>query len=72
MLGSGRAHESAEEELRAGGGGGDGGADGGGGEGAGGKGGKKKARGKKVIDPTLLGFSVESSRIMQGEIEHAE
>ena len=33
--------------------------------------GKKKGRNKKA-DPSLLGFSVESSRIMQGEIQHAE
>ena len=26
----------------------------------------------KAVDPTLLGFSVESSRLMQGEILHAE
>jgi len=32
--------------------------------------GKKKQKGKKrVVDPSLLGFSVTSSRIMQGEIE---
>ena len=31
---------------------------------------KKKQKAKKrVVDPSLLGFSVTSSRIMQGEIE---
>ena len=35
-----------------------------------GKAGSKKGRGKKgSLDPSLLGFSVESSRIMQGEID---
>jgi len=34
--------------------------------------GKKAGRGKKVADPSLLGFSVESSRIMQGEIDFPE
>jgi len=32
----------------------------------------KKGRGKKLTDPSLLGFSVESSRIMQGEIDFPE
>ena len=32
----------------------------------------RKGRGKKVADPSLLGFSVESSRIMQGEIDFPE
>ena len=32
----------------------------------------KKGKGNKKADPSLLGFSVESSRIMQGEIEYAE
>ena len=32
----------------------------------------KGKRGKKVADPSLLGFSVESSRIMQGEIDFPE
>jgi len=32
----------------------------------------KKNRGKKMSDPSLLGFSVESSRIMQGEIDFPE
>jgi hypothetical protein len=32
----------------------------------------KSKRGKKVADPSLLGFSVESSRIMQGEIDFPE
>lgn len=30
---------------------------------------KKKVKGKKKLDPNLLGFSVSSNRIMQGEIE---
>lgn len=29
----------------------------------------KKGRKKGAVDPSLLGFSVESSRIMQGEID---
>ena len=35
---------------------------------------KRNKAGKKgkAVDPTLLGFSVESSRLMQGEILHAE
>ena len=32
----------------------------------------KKGRGKKAADSSLLGFSVESSRIMQGEIDFPE
>lgn len=36
-------------------------------------GGKKKGKkGKKVVDPSLLGFSVTSNRIMMGEIQHIE
>lgn len=34
--------------------------------------GKSKRKGKKKVDPSLLGFSVESSRIMQGEIDFPE
>ena len=34
-----------------------------------GKAGGKKGRKKGAVDPSLLGFSVESSRIMQGEID---
>ena len=37
--------------------------------------GKSKRKGVKkgkAVDPTLLGFSVESSRIMQGEMQFAE
>ncbi len=38
-----------------------------------GKAGAKRGKGKKgTVDPSLLGFSVESSRIMQGEIQFAE
>ena len=33
--------------------------------------GRRKGK-KKAVDPNLLGFSVESSRIMQGEIQFAE
>jgi len=33
--------------------------------------GKRKGK-KKAVDPSLLGFSVESSRIMQGEIDFPE
>lgn len=33
---------------------------------------KKSKKGKKVVDPTLLGFSVTSSRIMMGEIHHVD
>ena len=36
-----------------------------------GKAGKKK-KGKRQVDPSLLGFSVESNRIMQGSIERAD
>ncbi|KAL2608476.1 hypothetical protein R1flu_027049 [Riccia fluitans] len=37
------------------------------------KAGKKKGKkGKKVVDPSLLGFSVTSNRIMMGEIQHIE
>ncbi|KAJ7514721.1 hypothetical protein O6H91_23G056500 [Diphasiastrum complanatum] len=37
------------------------------------KGGKKKGKkGKKVVDPSLLGFSVTSNRILMGEIQHIE
>ncbi|XP_024517879.1 uncharacterized protein LOC9662666 [Selaginella moellendorffii] len=37
------------------------------------KAGKKKAKkGKKVVDPSLLGFSVTSNRILMGEIQHVE
>jgi len=36
------------------------------------KAGKKKGKGKKAVDPSLLGFSVESSRIMQGELQFVE
>ncbi len=32
----------------------------------------RRNKGKKKVDPTLLGFSVESSRIMQGEIQFAD
>jgi len=32
----------------------------------------KRKNKKKVVDPALLGFSVESSRIMQGEIQFVE
>mmetsp|Transcript_35262 Transcript_35262/g.92543 ORF Transcript_35262/g.92543 Transcript_35262/m.92543 type:complete len:149 (-) Transcript_35262:844-1290(-) len=32
----------------------------------------KKGKGKKTADPSMLGFSVESSRIMQGEIDFPE
>ena len=32
----------------------------------------KKGRSKQKADPSLLGFSVESSRIMQGEIDVPE
>lgn len=36
-------------------------------------GGKKKGKkGKKVVDPSLLGFSVTSNRIMMGEIQHVD
>ena len=33
---------------------------------------KRKGGKKKAVDPALLGFSVESSRIMQGEIQFVE
>ncbi|CAM6091961.1 unnamed protein product [Calypogeia fissa] len=33
---------------------------------------KKGKKGKKVVDPSLLGFSVTSNRIMMGEIQHIE
>jgi hypothetical protein len=33
--------------------------------------GKRKGK-KKSMDPSLLGFSVESSRIMQGELDFPE
>lgn len=33
---------------------------------------KKSKKGKKVVDPSLLGFSVTSNRIMMGEIQHIE
>ncbi|CAN5966364.1 unnamed protein product [Sphagnum jensenii] len=37
------------------------------------KGGKKKGKkGKKVVDPSLLGFSITSNRIMMGEIQHID
>ncbi|CAM6043468.1 unnamed protein product [Sphagnum compactum] len=37
------------------------------------KGGKKKGKkGKKVVDPSLLGFSITSNRIMMGEIQHVD
>ena len=37
------------------------------------KAGKKKGKSKKSsVDPSLLGFSVESSRIMQGELQFVE
>jgi hypothetical protein len=32
----------------------------------------KKKKGKRQVDPSLLGFSVESNRIMQGAIERAD
>ncbi|KAJ7235179.1 hypothetical protein O6H91_Y448900 [Diphasiastrum complanatum] len=36
-------------------------------------GGKKKGKkGKKVVDPSFLGFSVTSNRILMGEIQHIE
>lgn len=31
---------------------------------------KKAKKGKKVVDPSLLGFSVTSNRILMGEIQH--
>ena len=34
--------------------------------------GKKKGKPKKAVDPSLLGFSVESSRIMQGELQFVD
>ena len=34
--------------------------------------GGRKKKGSKKADPSMLGFSVESSRIMQGEIQYAE
>ena len=34
------------------------------------KGKKGKKKNQKKIDPSLLGFSVESSRILQGELEN--
>mmetsp|Transcript_50169 Transcript_50169/g.115794 ORF Transcript_50169/g.115794 Transcript_50169/m.115794 type:complete len:1111 (-) Transcript_50169:342-3674(-) len=34
--------------------------------------GKRKGKKKAAVDPSLLGFSVESSRIMQGEIQFVE
>lgn len=37
-----------------------------------GKAGKKKSKNKKALDPSLLGFQVESSRIMQGELQFPE
>ena len=33
---------------------------------------KKVKKGKKVVDPSLLGFSVASNRILMGEIQHVE
>lgn len=33
---------------------------------------KKGKKGKKVVDPSLLGFSVASTRILMGEIQHVE
>ena len=39
----------------------------------GGEGGKKKGKkGKKSVDPSLLGFSVQSNRIMMGEIQRMD
>lgn len=37
-----------------------------------GSGKKKNKKGKKVVDPSLLGFSVTSNRIMMGEIHHLD
>ena len=37
-----------------------------------GSGKKKGKKGKKVVDPSLLGFSVTSNRIMMGEIHHID
>ena len=34
--------------------------------------GGRKKKGSKKADPSMLGFSVESSRIMQGEIQFAD
>ena len=36
---------------------------------SGGGGGKRRKGKKRVVDPSLLGFSVTSSRIMQGELD---
>eukprot|EP00250_Pteridium_aquilinum_P006220 c16183_g1_i2 orf=183-5522(-) len=33
---------------------------------------KKVKKGKKVVDPSLLGFSVTSNRILMGEIQHVD
>jgi hypothetical protein len=33
---------------------------------------KKKGKKGKVVDPSLLGFSVTSNRILMGEIQHVE
>ncbi|KAI5082783.1 hypothetical protein GOP47_0002526 [Adiantum capillus-veneris] len=33
---------------------------------------KKAKKGKKVVDPSLLGFSVASNRILMGEIQHVD
>jgi len=35
---------------------------------------KKAAKGKKgkKLDPSLLGYSVQSNRMLQGEIDHGE
>ena len=42
------------------------------GTGGGGGGGKRRKAKKRVVDPSLLGFSVTSSRIMQGELDLPE
>ena len=34
--------------------------------------GKKKKKVKKIVDPSLLGFNMTSSRVLMGDIQHAD